>query len=197
MLRALRITGERRVTSYLQRVERETVAAHRRAVRKTTAFAARELVRNVARAHNIPQRVLTRGRVGRSGRLRTALRDAVAGMRGSVWLGVFPVAYSYLGALRQTATGARAGNRSVIPGAFIATMRSGHTGIFTRARKTVRRTEGRPETSPENLPILEEMAVLNKSIGELEQILERVPERYRELARQEMRFGGLRLDRGA
>lgn len=62
-------------------------------------------------------------------------------------------------AARQTrkgvTVGVSKGKRKLIKGAFVATMKSGHKGVFKRSAKATRRTKGRPTTSSPNLPIEE------------------------------------------
>lgn len=48
-----------------------------------------------------------------------------------VWVGASPVPLEKLGTPRQTRTGVRVGRRN-LPGAFLATMPSGHKGIYIR-----------------------------------------------------------------
>ncbi|MCC5809863.1 MAG: hypothetical protein JJU06_05770 [Ectothiorhodospiraceae bacterium] len=186
----LTVRGIQEAQRGLDAYAREAKAAQVRTIRKTTRWAESQLVRAVARASGVPAKVL-RGRSGGRGRI---FRDVNAqDLRGSLWLGVYRVKAGYLGTVRQMASGAKVGSRPIIPGSFAATMRSGHTGIFQRSPNAVRREANNVWGSTE-LPIDEETLELS-TIGEeeAEALLARVPERYREISRQELRFARVRL----
>jgi hypothetical protein len=78
---------------------------------------------------------------------------------------------------RETSTGVTyrlPGGRGHLPGAFLATMQSGHTGVYRRARPSVRQSAGRPGTSF-NLPIDEAFgpspgAVIRRHETEMQQL---------------------------
>ena len=95
--------------------------AQRSAIGDTTAWAKKELQNALAIKTGIPDYVFRRFRV-------KTRRDQE---RGIVWLGLNEVKAAYVGKLSQDATGAFAG-QYYFPGGFIATMNSGHTGIFKR-----------------------------------------------------------------
>lgn len=82
-----------------------------------------------------------------------------------VWVGTNPLPVTVLGEPRQTKSGVSVGRKKKFPGAFVATMKSGHRGVFIRRgsrhydatlyRKT-RRTPPKPYFS---LPIAEARGV--------------------------------------
>ena len=74
---------------------------------------------------------------------------------------------------RQTRAGVSyrtRGGRAIAPGAFLATMRSGHTGAFKRKSQT-RSRAGKPRSSPE-LPIVELYGASVPFVATKRQILE-------------------------
>jgi len=95
--------------------------ARRRTLRKATRQARRELIERLATAHGIPQKAL-------KDRRRVQISTTKEGL---IWIGYAPIAAIHLGKPVQTRTGVRVRQR-VYPGAFVATMASGHTGVFQR-----------------------------------------------------------------
>lgn len=97
-----------------------------RAVNKTVDWLTRGVKRDLAASIGVAQRLL-------DDRVR-GLKHGYHGIAaGAVWFGLNPVAITRrrFGTLTQTGRGARAGRLS-FPGAFVATMRSGHQGVFRR-----------------------------------------------------------------
>jgi hypothetical protein len=138
--------------------------AMKRTIRKGTQYAAGQVIRGLATANNIPQRIL------RNRRVKTRIGDEL----GSVWIGHNPVAVSYLGTPRQTKSGAKVGARA-FPGAFVATMPTGHTGVFRRRGQS-------------RLPIQEVMQPLDKAGQVADEVVNRLPDRLRTILLQELNF---------
>lgn len=117
----------------LRRVRRAS-DRERRIVRteltRTARWAAGRAARAIAAAHQLPLRALTRGRMGRAGRVR--VRAAGDDMVARLWIGTEPIPAGYAGRARQTRAGAVV-RKHKFPGAFVATMDSGHRSIWRRA----------------------------------------------------------------
>lgn len=174
----LNLPGIRAAQKALAEGERTGRRAHRRALRDTAKWAGRQAARGLAHANRLPLKALTRGRMGRRGRIRWDLREGSAG----VWVGTAPVAASHLGKLSQSRVGARAGRRS-FRGAFLATMPGGHkTGVFERKGAS-------------RLPIREVTVPLEGAEDVAAEVEGRIPDRYDELLRQAWRFESLRRKR--
>lgn len=103
--------------------EQRVYAAGFRAVRKTAQWVKTHLARNLSQELQIVQKVIRQ-------RLRVYLRDRRA-LEAKVWLGLYQVRASRLGRPRQTRAGVSVG-RHRFPGAFIATMKSGHSDVYQR-----------------------------------------------------------------
>ncbi len=95
--------------------------AQRSAIGTTTTWANKEMQSRMAIKTGIPARVFRRFRV-----VSKRQRDS-----GLVWVGLNKVKAAYVGDLLEEIGGASAGNY-YFEGGFIATMRSGHEGIFKR-----------------------------------------------------------------
>lgn len=130
------------------------VRATIRAANKTLTRVRRQVLRHLSVRNQVPQKAF-KGRVF----LRRANRRQ-AEITAGLWIGTRPLAASRIGTLKKTRKGYRAG-KHYFPGAFEATMPSGHEGVFMRApagykaRRSKGWTEGRPHTSSRNLPIVE------------------------------------------
>lgn len=179
--------------------ERGVSKAQKRALRKAAQWTGRQSARQLARAHRVPLRAINGRRPGRAGRMRWTIQEEAA----NVWVGTAPVKASRLGSMRQQKRGARAGQHT-FPGGFLATMRSGHTGVFRRAapgevtsyqKQSRGWTKGRPRTSPRNLPLIEEAVDLDDADSVRAAIGGQIPARYRELLRQETNFEQLKWER--
>lgn len=160
--------------------------ASRRAVRKVTRSAGAELARALADEHQLPlavfgaaggrgRRVRLAVRAGRHGKLTNVragfnVDDSV----GTIWIGRNPVKAAYLGTPRQTPAGARAG-KHFFDRAFVATLKSGHVGIFKRTGKS-------------RLPIESQTVRLEHSESIIARIASGIPTRLSELLRQELNF---------
>ena len=104
--------------------------ARKRAIKKTVKQIVNKGRKAMADEHHIPQKVLKKsGNYG--GRVLSSTSRSGAG--GSVWFGNNPIKSGYLGRLRDAPSHGGAFARDFyFKGGFIATMRSGHTGIFAR-----------------------------------------------------------------
>lgn len=109
------------VQRWLEAAPKRIFRARNSAIRTTATFARRELQRRVTAATGLPSRVFKVFRINR--------RDAIG--RSIVWLGGNPVKAAFAGKLQEEPSGASAGE-FFFEGAFVATMRSGHTSIFKR-----------------------------------------------------------------
>jgi len=108
-------------------------------------------VKEAAAQYNLKQKVI---------RGRTSIRKASVRLpEGRFYFGILPVRASDVGEPRKGRGGARVGGFS-FPGGFVATMPSGHRGIFLRKQPGQRRTRGRSRTSSANLPIKEATVLL-------------------------------------
>ena len=102
-----------------------------RTVRKTTVWAASQAAHDIAKRSRVPLRALTKGgSTGRGKRVRSRL-PVKGELSGSVWIGYDPIKAAYAGKLRQLTVGAAAGVHR-FPGAFVATLRSGHQSVLRR-----------------------------------------------------------------
>lgn len=148
--------------------------ATKRAQTKARDYAAMRLAHVVAEAYDLPAAKY------RTVRVKT-------GSGGVVWAGYNPMAAAYMGKLVQEDDGAWAG-QYWFPGGFVATMRSGHAGIFKRAAQLTHWSAGRPRKWKPNLPI-EEQGVQLTNVPELAAGLQpEIGERFAELLRQELNF---------
>ena len=137
----------------------------------------------IAKANQLPVKVMRQ-------RLRVVRAKPSTGRvdKGArVWIGTLPIASRKAGRVRQTSTGAAAG-KHVYPDFFVATMPSGHTGVFTRMGTAARWTWGRPRTSPPNLPIVEANITLQDLHEIRAEMLQEGGRRYRELLVQELNY---------
>lgn len=171
-------------------VARAWIRAGNRAVAKTTRSTLSQALRAIAKAEGIP---VSRLRKAKRGTFRlTRQRNAVSGL---VWLGLLPVKASVFGKPRQTRGGARAG-KQVFPEAFVATMPSGHTGIFERAIGRLSRfTKGRRGSSP-NLPIVEQLVSLRSAEAVLNSMQSQVQTQLEKTMAQELNFELVKATRG-
>lgn len=137
-----------------------------RTVRKVTRTVASRAGRAVAKQNRVPVRALTKG--GSSGRGKRVYQRAPkrGSAAGSVWVGFNPIGAGYVGRPVQTRAGARVKGRQ-FPGAFVATMKSGHRSIWSRV-------------NAQRLPISEERVELEQ----VEQILDKVAREGGERLRQ-------------
>lgn len=111
------------VAAFIDVMPRQIFQASQFAVGKAAKFAQKRLQGEMATRADIPKNVWRR--------YRTAKRFNRQVASGVVWIGLNQVKAAYAGKIRQDAHGAWSGKR-YFDGGFIATMKSGHTGIFKR-----------------------------------------------------------------
>lgn len=129
----------------------EVPKAEARALNRAAAWTTTRVRRTLAAAKQIPQRVIQR-RI-------SSYKASAKHLSARVWIGVkrkIPIAD--LPGARTLTSGRKAGTLKagrleLRP--FVATMPNGKRGQFVRVVPGARRTQGRPLTSPPNLPIEE------------------------------------------
>jgi hypothetical protein len=138
--------------------------AGRRALVQATRFAASQAARAIARRHRVPLKALTQG--GSTGRGRRVIAHPPTDQRpdGRVWVGIDPVLAAYVGSPRQTAAGARSG-RHFFERAFVATMLSGHRGVYRRdvSHRRYRRVPRPNVWGSSQLPLKEQTVPLDEA----------------------------------
>lgn len=139
-----------------------------RAINKTLTWAVSQGLRAIARQHEVPLKAL-RGR--RRGSVRRASRVSLT---GTAWFGTRPIRASALGTPRQTRLGARAGSHFFAK-AFVATMPSGHLGIFKRRDRS-------------RLPIVEQTVHLSAAKTALDPVQAGLADRLQKTFLQELNF---------
>ena len=97
-----------------------------RALNKTALWVRSQAIKQVSKEKQVPRKLI-KTRVGVYKASRKRLRSVVA-------VDTFVVKAGKLGTMKQTKIGAKAG-KHMFKGAFIATMKGGHKGIFTRIGK--------------------------------------------------------------
>lgn len=190
MLR-VEIRHEQRALRNMRKQAEREAKAFRRAVGRTKDWAAGQAARAIARAHYLPLRALTRGSIGRAGRVRAKANMELGTF--TIWIGTRPMKAGYIGALRQTSTGAEAklvagAGRRKFPGAFVATVPGGHQGIFKRGSILKRHTRDRQTHWQANLPIKEQYIPLDRAQRVIEPIREGIPAQFEKVWRQQSRF---------
>lgn len=184
--------GERAALAAIEATPAQVERAEARAIDKTTTWAASQVARQLAREHRLPLRSIRRSgkrgnrifrlgvRAGRRGKVNN-VRVGLGSARGSVWIGLNPIKAAYIGALRQLRRGARAG-RHFFEGSFIATMKSGHTGVWHKqtvryaySGRTVERLE--PDT-----------VELDRGQAIADRVQAQVPQRLSTLLAQELNY---------
>ena len=132
--------------------------AERRALRRTITWVRKQMLREGAQEFRVPQARLKKAN-------RASISTADHGARS--WLGIDPIRAGYLGKPRQQKRGARVGKHT-FPGAFVASMASGYTGIFTRrdaaASATGVDSKGRPRKG--RLPLEEQVVKAENGISD-------------------------------
>ena len=156
-----------------------TQRAATRAQNKTLRWARTQAASRLAKLNNVPVKAL---------RARTRSFNARPDRPYALlWTGVFPLLAAKAGRISQTRNGAKAGLHG-FPGAFVATMPDGNTGIFRRAANAQRRTADRPQTSSANLPIAPQYVPI-RGAAEVERALAAEGEqRYHTLLVRELNF---------
>lgn len=142
-----------------------------RALRKTTKWIETHSKRELGIVLSIPQRVI-------SNRFFHEMQVKDGKRLVNVWFGLNPISVSSLGRLSQNVMGARAGKHQFV-GSFVASMQSGHKGIFKRSYQDGGDRSKREDGQWTELPIEEESF-------EIEGLAQPIVERY--YARAEARF---------
>ena len=118
------VTGEKEIHarfSEAPKVIRQSIAS---AMTKTMKRMEKDLELAASKEFDIPKPVLAKWRV----------KSKRVASNGLAWMGYNPIKYGYIGNLRQEDWGASA-RSCLFEGGFIATMSSGHKGIFMRSGK--------------------------------------------------------------
>jgi len=113
--------------------------ASRLAVNQVTSEIHKDVTREVPKAHGTS---ITGYRRVRS--KKTLAKARKKRLRGIVWQGTMDIQAVYAGKPRKVKGGVKAG-KHFFPGAFIATMKSGHVGIFSRIHGSKKIEEERIE----------------------------------------------------
>lgn len=174
------------VIAEFQATPKQALAASKRAIRKASTFGRGRVSRAVASVHGIPQKGLKkRSRVTVS-KVKT---DARFGVSAYIWVGTLPLRASDVGKPRQTRAGVTVGKHK-FPGSFIATMPTGHTGVFKRQGVKREMTRGRYKgTDTKRQPIKEQTVALPRARAAMETVRDReILPRLLELMRQELNY---------
>jgi hypothetical protein len=133
--------------------QRNIVNAQRSAVRRTVTVSKSALQEKLQAKYNLPMRVFKQHRV-------KSFLQLVPGTRlehGQVWLGFNAIKAAYAGRLANFGRGAFAGDY-YFEGGFVATMSSGHKGIFKRVGRHRR-------------PIAEQTVTLQDALGVVQSLV--------------------------
>jgi hypothetical protein len=165
---------------------KQALAASKRAIRKTAKFGQGRVARAIAGAHGFPQKALKkRSRVTVS----KVKADARFGVSAYIWVGTVPLRASDVGKPRPTRAGVTVGKHK-FPGAFVATMASGHTGVFKR--QGIKRVMARGRyvgTGILRQEIQEQTVTLPRARAAMESVRDReIVPRLLELMRQELNY---------
>lgn len=126
----LDISDNEAMAGVRQEIEASTAQltrAMRRALTKTARWLQSQSVKALAQEKNLPQKLLRR----RLSLLSAKRHPSSQGLVAYLVANLVGVRASDLGALRQTAAGAKAGSR-LFKGSFVATMPHGHRGVYRR-----------------------------------------------------------------
>jgi len=150
--------------------------AANRAKNKAAKWAAKQVASGIAADDAVPVRALYKasGSGRHKKRVQISFADHGVGGYAAVWVGYNPIKAAYLGSLRQQRRGARAG-KHFFERAFLATMRSGHRGVYLRSGNA-------------RLPIDEQYVPLNSAERNVEAVSRRIPIRLAELFEQELNY---------
>jgi len=161
-----------------------------RALRKTSRWIETHSKRELGIALQVPQRVF-KTRFFRAFSTKDGQRVV------NVWFGLDSMRSIDLGRAKQTNLGVKVGKQFFV-GAFLATMQSGHTGVFRRSNERNREftsdernenTQKRPDGQWTELPI-EEVGFPIEQIAKpiLERYYARAEARFKQLLKQEINF---------
>jgi hypothetical protein len=98
-----------------------------RALNKTALWVKAQAIREISKEKQIQQKLIRK-------RLKV-IKASKSSIRALVTVGLYRTRAARLGTMRQTKIGAKAG-KHMFKGAFIATMPTGHKGIFRRKGST-------------------------------------------------------------
>jgi len=160
---------------------RQLQKAVARTLKKTARWLETQTKRELGVALSVPQRVLA-ARYYKTFYMKDGRRTV------NVWFGLSPIDVSALGKPRQTDVGVRVGKHHFI-GAFIGTMKSGHSSVFKRKFSKGGRRLKRSDGQWTELPIEEERFLIN-DIAEpiIERYHVRAEARFRQILKQEINF---------
>jgi len=128
MLLTFELDGVRETVAALLETQPAAKRAAVRATNKTLNWLSTQVAREVAAQYDVPVRAIKAHRVY----TRLATQKT---LQGELWMGINPIRSGYLKPLRQMKRGARARSH-FFEGGFVATMASGHRGIFQRSGKS-------------------------------------------------------------
>jgi len=153
-----------------------------RALAKTSRWIETHSKRELGKALSLPQRIFN-VRYHHSYRLKNSERSVL------VWFGLEPIPTYRLGRAEQNNMGVRVG-RHQFDGAFIATMKNGHQGVFERKASKNNRREKRPDGQWTELPIDEVTRLPIEDIAKpiIERYYVRAEARFKEILQQEINF---------
>ncbi|MDA0782413.1 MAG: phage tail protein [Proteobacteria bacterium] len=152
----------------MKATEKHALIASMRSLNKTALWLRTQATRKISKNKRITQKIIRQ-------RLRV-LKASRSQLKSHVLASLGGVTATKVGKPRQTRTGAKVKQYN-FPGAFIATMPSGHTGIYKRKRKT-------------RLPIRELSIPLEPESSDIiESFLDNgVKERFETIFRRELKF---------
>lgn len=154
-----------------------------RSLKKTARWLETHSKRELGVALGVPQRVLS-ARYYQSFNVQGGSRSV------GVWFGLNPIRLSHIGKAKQNNIGVKVGSH-FYEGAFIATMASGHEGVFKRSAKSnpknkrVKRADGQWSELP-----IEEVSFEIDGIASavLERYHHRAEARFKQILKQEINF---------
>jgi hypothetical protein len=160
---------------------RQLQKAVTRTIQKTARWLETQTKRELGLALSVPQRVLA-ARYYKTFYMKNGRRTV------NVWFGLSPIAVSALGKPKQTDIGVRVGKHQFI-GAFIATMKSGHSGVFKRKHASGGKRSKRSDGQWTELPIEEERFSIEKiALPIIERYHARAEARFHQILKQEINF---------
>jgi hypothetical protein len=114
------------ITAVFSSTEQQLKLAYRRAMGKTIRWLSTRISRELGQKFDLPQRVF-----------QVRAKRNIDGDVGRLWIGLNPIAATYLGKARQTKKGVSVRSHR-FNGAFIAKMNSGHIGVFQRGQRQIK-----------------------------------------------------------
>ncbi len=171
---SLELSEYQGILSQFMGTEKQINTASRRAVSKVIDFSATQIGRRIAADEMVPVRTLMSGGSAKRGQRIFKNKPKPGSTGGSVWVGYNPIRASYLGALAQQRSGARAG-RHFFPGSFVATMPSGHRSVFIRKGKS-------------SLPIREQSHALSSAHPVVDEVQAKAHQRLIDILQHEIEY---------